>query len=149
MESILKELQRLGVNYGLQTDMILEGTVARDVVIGFRVYTMGPDAEQNAVFEISKYPVKDTDVIRGNKVTEENVQTVKDLDKALAYKRLISYGGLLKEIHKELNLGDAEDGDLIHIDEDSDEVANGAVDVMAYWHVGLNNYVISRRNDNA
>ena len=105
-------------------------------------------AVQNAIFEVSKYPIKDTDVIRGNKVTPENVQTVKDLDKALAYKRLISYGGLLKEIHKELNLGDAEDGDLIHIDEDSDEVANGAVDVMAYWHVGLNNYVISRRNDN-
>lgn len=102
--------------------------------------------EQNAIFEVSKYPVKDTDVIRGNKITPENVQTVKDLDKALAYKRLISYGGLLKEIHKELNLGDAEDGDLIHIDEESDEVANGAVDVMAYWHVGLNNYVISKRD---
>ncbi len=99
-------------------------------------------AEQNAIFEVSKYPVKDTDVIRGDKVTLENVQTVKDLDTALAYKRLISYGGLLKEIHKELNLDDAEDGDLIHIDEDNDEVANGAVDVMAYWHVGLNNYVI-------
>lgn len=106
-------------------------------------------AEQDAVFEVSKYPVKDTDVIRGDKVTPENVQTVKDLDKALAYKRLISYGGLLKEVHKELNLGDAEDGSLIHIDEDSDEVANGAVDVMAYWHVGLNNYVISRKSDNA
>lgn len=101
-------------------------------------------AEQNAIFEVSKYPVKDTDVIRGNKVTPENVQTVKDLDKALAYKRLISYGGLLKEIHKELNLSDAEDGDLIHIDDESDEVANGAVDVMAYWHVGLNNYVIQK-----
>lgn len=101
-------------------------------------------AEQNAIFEVSKYPVKDTDVIRGNKVTDENIQTVKDMDEALAYKRLISYGGLLKEIHKELNLEDAEDGDLIHVDEDSDEVANGAVDVMAYWHVGLNNYVIKR-----
>lgn len=101
-------------------------------------------AEQNAIFEVSKYPVKDTDVIRGNKVTDENIQTVKDMDKALAYKRLISYGGLLKEIHKELNLEDAEDGDLIHVDEDSDEVANGAVDVMAYWHVGLNNYVIKK-----
>lgn len=104
--------------------------------------------EQNAIFEVSKYPVKDTDVIRGNEVTPENIQTVKDLDKALAYKRLISYGGLLKEIHKELQLSDAEDGDLIHIDEDSDEVANGALDVMAYWHVGLNNYVISRRKTN-
>lgn len=102
-------------------------------------------AEQNAIFEVSKYPVKDTDVIRGNKVTPENVQTVKDLDTALAYKRLISYGGLLKEIHKELNLDDAEDGDLIHIDENNDEVANGAVDVMAYWHVGLNNYVIKAK----
>lgn len=30
-------------------------------------------AEQNAIFEVSKYPVKDTDVIRGNKVTTENV----------------------------------------------------------------------------
>lgn len=101
-------------------------------------------AEQNAVFEVSKYPVKDTDVIRGNEITPENVQTVKDLDKALAYKRLISYGGLLKEIHKKLNLSDAEDGDLIHIDDESDEVANGAVDIMAYWHVGLNNYVIKK-----
>ena len=100
--------------------------------------------EQNAIFEVSKYPVKDTDVIRGNEVTPENIQTVKDLDKALAYKRLISYGGLLKDIHKELQLGDAEDGDLIHIDEDSDEEANGARDVMAYWHVGLNNYVIKK-----
>lgn len=98
--------------------------------------------EQNAIFEVSKYPVKDTDVIRGNEVTFENIQTVKDLDKALAYKRLISYGGLLKEIHKELQLDDADNGDLIHIDEDSDELANGALDVMAYWHVGLNNYVI-------
>ncbi|MFC5603560.1 protein rep [Sporosarcina koreensis] len=102
--------------------------------------------EQNAIFEVSKYPVKDTDVIRGDEVTPENIQTVKDLDKALAYKRLISYGGLLKEIHKELQLDDSEDGDLIHVDEDADEVANGAVDVMAYWHVGLNNYVIMNKD---
>ena len=79
-----------------------------------------------------------------NQVTPENIQTVKDLDKALSYKRLISYGGLLKAIHKELNLDDAEDGDLIHIDDETDEIANGAVEVMAYWHVGLNNYVIMR-----
>ncbi|WP_336825690.1 protein rep [Sporosarcina sp. USHLN248] len=62
-------------------------------------------------------------MIRGNKITAENIQTIKDLDKALAYKRRISYSGLLKEIHKELQFGDVEDGDLIYIDEDSDEVA--------------------------
>lgn len=98
--------------------------------------------EQNAILEVSKYPVKDTDVIKGNKVTDENVETVLALDNALAYKRLIGYGGLLKEIHKELNLGDAEDGDLVHISED-DEVANGAFDVIARWHIGLKNYVIT------
>lgn len=97
--------------------------------------------EQKAILEVSKYPVKDTDVIRGNQVTEENVETVKALDTALAYKRLIGYGGLLKEIHKELNLSDAEDGDLVNISED-DEIANGTFDVMARWHIGLKNYVI-------
>nr|WP_013364061.1 protein rep [Bacillus sp. JAMB750]BAJ22985.1 Rep protein [Bacillus sp. JAMB750] len=99
--------------------------------------------EQNAILEVSKYPVKDTDVIHGNKVTSENVETVLALDGALAYKRLIGYGGLLKEIHKELNLGDAEDGDLIKISED-DEVANGTFDVIARWHIGLKNYILEK-----
>lgn len=81
-------------------------------------------------------------MIQGNEVTEENVETVLALDKALSYKRLIAYGVLLKEIHKELNLGDAEDGDLVHVDDDSDEVASGAIEVMVYWHVGLKNYVL-------
>lgn len=97
--------------------------------------------EQNAILEVSKYPVKDTDVIKGNKVTDENVETVLALDNSLAYKRLIGYGGLLKEIHKELNLGDAENGDLVNVTGE-DEVANGTFDVIARWHVGLKNYVI-------
>jgi len=97
--------------------------------------------EQKAILEVSKYPVKDTDVIKGNKVTSENVETVLALDNALAYKRLIGYGGLLKEIHQELNLGDAEDGDLVKVSEE-DEVANGTFDVIAKWHIGLKNYVI-------
>nr|AAA26037.1 Rep protein [Bacillus subtilis subsp. natto] len=98
--------------------------------------------EQKAVLEISKYPVKDTDVVRGNKVTEDNLNTVFYLDDALSRRRLIGYGGILKEIHKELNLGDAEDGDLVKIEEEDDEVANEAFEVMAYWHPGIKNYII-------
>lgn len=97
--------------------------------------------EQNAIFEVSKYPVKDTDVIKGDKVTDENIETVVDLDKALSFKRLIGYGGLLKEVHKELNLDDAESGDLIQVAE-SDEVANGIFEVTAYWQVGLKKYLV-------
>ncbi|MDQ0818774.1 plasmid rolling circle replication initiator protein Rep [Bacillus pumilus] len=98
--------------------------------------------EQKAILEISKYPVKDTDVIRGNEVTEENLDTVYYLDDALNARRLIGYGGILKEIHKELNLTDAEDGDLVRIEEDYDEVANETFEVMAHWHVGIKNYII-------
>lgn len=99
--------------------------------------------EQKAILEISKYPIKDTDVIRGNEVTEENLDTVYYLDGALASRRLIGYGGILKEIHQELNLTDAEDGDLIRIEEDDDEVANETFEVMAHWHVGIKNYIIT------
>ncbi|MEC1495547.1 replication protein, partial [Bacillus subtilis] len=42
----------------------------------------------------------------------------------------------------ELNLSDAEDGDLVKIEEEDDEVANGAFEVMAYWHPGIKNYII-------
>lgn len=98
--------------------------------------------EQKAILEISKYPVKDTDVIRGNEVTEENLDTVYYLDDALSARRLIGYGGILKEIHRELNLTDAEDGDLVKIEEDDDEVANETFEVMAHWHIGINNYII-------
>jgi plasmid rolling circle replication initiator protein Rep len=98
--------------------------------------------EQKAVLEISKYPVKDTDLVRGNKVTEDNLDTVYYLDDALSARRLIGYGGILKEIHKEMNLGDAEDSDLVKIEEENDEVANAAFEVMAYWHPGIKNYII-------
>lgn len=54
--------------------------------------------EQKAVLEISKYPVKDTDVVRGDKVTDDNLNTVFYLDDALSARRLIGYGGILKEI---------------------------------------------------
>ena len=42
-----------------------------------------------------------------------------DLEKRLYRKRMLSYGGLLKQKHKVLNLNDAEDGNLINTsDED-------------------------------
>src|SRR5699024_3459795 len=64
---------------------------------------------KSAIDETAKYPVKDTDFMTDDK--ERNLQRLADLEEGLYRKRLISYGGLLKEIHKELNLDDAEDGD--------------------------------------
>lgn len=100
-------------------------------------------AEQKAILEVSKYPVKDSEVINPNQDESENVETLLTLDDALAFKRLIGYGGILKEIHAELNLDDAEEGNLLNVT-DEDEIANAVFDITAKWHIGLNRYVVTK-----
>lgn len=62
--------------------------------------------------------MKDSDYLTGH--VENDLDVVKDLEKGLFRKQMIAYGGLLKQVHKELNLDDIEDGDLVRVDEDSD-----------------------------
>jgi plasmid rolling circle replication initiator protein Rep len=100
-------------------------------------------AEQKAILEVSKYPVKDSEVINPELDESENVETLLTLDDALAFKRLIGYGGILKEIHAELNLDDAEEGNLVNVT-DEDEISNAVFDIMAKWHIGLNRYIVTR-----
>ncbi|MGL4338410.1 MAG: protein rep, partial [Turicibacter sp.] len=94
---------------------------------------------KNAIAETSKYTVKDSDYLFESE-TLTDIQ-VKVLDSALANRRLIAYGGLFRKIHKELNLGDAYDGDLVFVD--GEEVNKGEYIIEKYgWHVGLKNYYI-------
>lgn len=97
---------------------------------------------QSAIDETAKYPVKHTDFMTDDK--EKNLQRVTDLEKGLHRKRLISYGGLLKEIHKELNLSDAEDGDLVHVDDDKKESLEDAFSIVAMWNWKRKNYYIKK-----
>lgn len=97
----------------------------------------------NAICEVTKYTVKDKDFI----ITWDwdlSAECVSVLDKALANRRLIAWGGILKEIHKKLNLDDEIDGDLVNIDDD-DIIAPESetiTEISCYWHVGYNEYVI-------
>lgn len=95
---------------------------------------------QSAIAETAKYPVKDSDYLTDNK--EQNLQVVADLEEGLHRKRLISYGGLLKEIHKELNLDDVEDGDLVHTDDKEREANEDAYSIVAIWNWERRNYFI-------
>src|SRR5699024_12259785 len=70
---------------------------------------------KSAIDETAKYPVKDTGFMTEDE--ERNLQRVADLELGLYQIRLISYGGLLMEIHKELILDDAIVGELIHTDD--------------------------------
>ena len=96
---------------------------------------------KSAIDETAKYPIKDTDFMTDDE--EKNLQRVADLEKGLYRKRLISYGGLLKEVHKEMNLDDAEDGDLVHVD-DEDEASLDGYSILAIWNWERKNYYIKR-----
>ncbi|EGQ1679103.1 hypothetical protein DWS95_12865 [Staphylococcus pseudintermedius] len=50
---------------------------------------------------------------------------------------MLSYGGLLKKKHKELNLDDAEDGNLIHTNEEEK-----AHSITAIWNFEKQNYYL-------
>lgn len=95
---------------------------------------------QSAIDETAKYPVKHMDFMTDDE--EKNLQIVSDLEEGLHRKRLISYGGLLKEVHKELNLDDVEDGDLIHTDDKENKSDEDAYSIIAVWNWELCNYYI-------
>jgi len=108
------------------------------------------------IAEVAKYAVKPTSVmadLRGiasydEHIKEEIIQFVNEisdttiyvLDAALAHRRLIGYGGILKQMHKQLNLTD--DEDLIHVSTDGEPVEYATFEIERYrWHTGYRNYL--------
>lgn len=92
-----------------------------------------------AVAEAAKYSTKEEDYIVPTD-WELTVETVRTLDAALADRRLIAFGGVMKQLHKQLNLDDEENGDLINVDsEDSTAAATGREEVY-FWHTGYRQY---------
>ena len=59
------------------------------------------------------------------------------MEKGLYRKHILSYGGLLKQKHKILNLDEAEDDNLIHT---SDE--DKAHSIMIIWNFEKQNYYL-------
>lgn len=96
----------------------------------------------SAIDETAKYPVKDSDYLTDDQ--EHNLTVVKDLEKGLYRKRRISYGGLLKELHKELNLDNVEDGDLVKTGDEEDDIGDEAYSVVAQWNWNIANYVVKK-----
>ncbi len=91
-----------------------------------------------AVCEVTKYTVKNEDYILP-KDWNMTMDSVEVLDKALNARRLVAFGGAMKEWHKKLNLDDEIDGNLI---EDGEDI-NGELirERCATWKVGYQQYV--------
>lgn len=114
---------------------------------------------KKSIAETAKYSVKDSDFIiklddkyshqLSNKELDDiNLElskltdnSVKILDKALANRRLTAFGGILKQYHKELNLDDIENGDLINTDNEELREDLTYIIVRYGWHIGLKNYI--------
>lgn len=70
----------------------------------------------SVVAEIAKYSVKSSDYIIANDDSLTD-KIVYELSSALYKRRLIAYAGCFKEAYENLKLDDADDGDLVHLDE--------------------------------
>lgn len=97
---------------------------------------------KSAIHETAKYPVKDSDYLTDDQ--DWNLTVVQDLETGLYRKRRIAYGGLLKQIHAELKMTDAEDGDLIHVDGKDDDIEENAYSIVAFWHWEKQNYYFKK-----
>lgn len=99
---------------------------------------------QAAIKETSKYSVKSSDYLTGNQ--EKDAEIVQDLEQGLYRKRMLSYGGLLKQKHKLLNLDDAENGDLIKTSDDETvtEEEEKAHSITAIWNFEKQNYFLKK-----
>ena len=92
-----------------------------------------------AVAEAAKYTVKDSDYIVRQDL-EFSIKTIRILDAALNKRRLIAFGGVMKEWHRKLNLDDEMDGDLIHVDGDETNAEETDKEIVFAWHTGYSQY---------
>ncbi|MBR1555646.1 MAG: protein rep, partial [Oscillospiraceae bacterium] len=85
-----------------------------------------------AVAEVAKYTVKSSDYLfKNNPALTDRVVSV--LSSALKGRRLVAFGGLFADIRELLNLDDAENGDLIHV-ETEEEISKDKLFLVRRWN---------------
>ena len=90
---------------------------------------------KKAIVEATKYAVKGSDYLDGEDL-ETSVETTQHLLDALTNRRLCGWTGCFQKVRKLLELDDCEDGDLIHIDDDSMREDVACMIVRYAWRAG-------------
>ena len=93
----------------------------------------GKQSMRSAVNEVTKYAIKDTDYLTDD--FELDKATVSDLERELANLRFVSMGGVFKEAHAQLNLGDYDDPAT-----DAQHTSDPAKLVAYIWRTGVTRY---------
>jgi plasmid rolling circle replication initiator protein Rep len=92
-----------------------------------------------AIAEVAKYAVKVGDYLIADD-WQLTVDTVRLLDRVLAGRRFVSFGGQLAATKRQLGLDNIDDGDLIHVEPDQDK-PDKAHRVYYSWASGYNQYI--------
>lgn len=105
-------------------------------------------ASRAAAEEAAKYATKDSDYIDPDLPEWMAADIVDTYTRALRRRRLTAFGGWLKDAARALGTEDLEDGDLVHIDQDTirADVADLIEDYG--WHFGAGDYVLTDRRPN-
>lgn len=95
--------------------------------------------QPHQIAEVAKYAVKPGDYLVADdwQLTTDTVQL---LDRVLAGRRFVSFGGQMAATKRQLGLDDVDDGDLVHVDADGDK-PDKATRVYYSWASGYNQYV--------
>ena len=99
---------------------------------------------KGAILETAKYPVKPFDVTdeKTDFTAQEKLQIVDDMLTGLHRKRQIGFGKLFKDIKKELELDDLENGNLVQTRDDDIENSSVGREIVAVWNWERKNYYI-------
>ena len=109
--------------------------------------TKGGKGGMGAALEAAKYTTKDSEYIDRKLDEKEGAKIVVDYTKALHKRRLVAFGGVMKEIAAQLG-ADKDDGDLVHVDDEGvrDDLAELIEDYG--WHFGAGDYILTDRRVN-
>lgn len=116
---------------------------------GHKGETIGHSRElwHSAVMESSKYATKDTDYISPKLSDDEAVQIVKDYTAALHRRRLVAYGGWMRDAAR--RVGAEDEGDLVHIGDELPIRPDVAQLIEIYrWNFGAGDYVLTDQQIN-
>lgn len=95
--------------------------------------------QPHQIAEAAKYAVKSGDYIIPDD-WQLTTDTVRLLDKVLANRRFVAWGGIMADVRRQLRLDDVDDGDLVHVDAEQDK-PDKASRVYYSWASGYNQYI--------
>lgn len=98
------------------------------------------DCTNSAVCEVAKYPVKMDSVLKVRSKSKA-VEVLAVIHNATYNRRLLTFGGDMAQVKRQLALDDIEKGDLTHIETDNEKGLNAVAQILFKYKAGKGVYI--------